>query len=82
MLSTQARAGRLATFLGRDFLSRYAGNDLAEERLTINTGENLTEEGKTTYSVEYRLNDRWSLVGEYDRFNAVNAGVKWRILLR
>lgn len=81
-LSTQARAGRLATFLGRDFLSRYAGSDLAEERLTINTGENLTEEGKATYSVEYRLNDRWSLVGEYDRFNAVNAGVKWRILLR
>jgi len=82
VLSTQARAGRLATFLGKDFLSRYSGNDMAGERLIINTGENLTEEGKTTYSIEYRLTDRWSLLGEYDRFSAVNASVKWKIFTR
>jgi hypothetical protein len=32
--------------------------------------------------VEYKLTDRWSLVGEYDRFNALNAGVKWKIYSR
>jgi translocation and assembly module TamB len=80
--STQARAGRLATFLGRDIVSRFAGGDLAGERLIINTGENISEEGKTTYSIEYRLTDRWSIIGEYDRFSALNAGVKWKVYSR
>jgi translocation and assembly module TamB len=80
--STSARAGQLATFLGRDLVSRITGSGSGRERLIINTSENLTEEGKTTYSVEYRLTDRWSLVGEYDRFSEINAAVKWRILSR
>ena len=79
VFSTSARAGQLATFLGRDLVSRITGSGSGRERLIINTSENLTEEGKTTYSVEYRLTDRWSLVGEYDRFSELNAAVKWRI---
>jgi translocation and assembly module TamB len=82
VFSTRARVGRLATFLGRDFLSRFSGDETAGERLTINTGENISEEGKLTYSVEYRLTDRWSLLGEYDRFNALNGAVKWKLFAR
>ena len=82
IFSTEARAGRLATFFGRDLISRYSGSESSGERLIINSGENITDEGKTTYSVEYQLTDRWSLIGEYDRFSALNAAVKWRIYSR
>jgi translocation and assembly module TamB len=78
-MSTQSRAGTMAVFLGRDLLSRLGFTDAGESRLDIHSGQDVTEEGKPTYNVEYRLNKKWSLVGEYDRFNAFNAGVKWKI---
>lgn len=80
--SSEARAGRLATFLGKDLLSRYLGNDQGEERLIIRTGENVSEEGRLTYSVEYRLTERWSIIGEYDEFNAFNTDLKWKVYSR
>jgi translocation and assembly module TamB len=80
--SSAARAGRLATFLGKDLLNRLLGSDRAEERLILRTGESISEEGRLTYSVEYKLTDRWSLIGEYDEYNAFNADLKWRILTR
>ena len=80
--SNSARVGRLATFLGKDFLSRLTGNDQTGERLIIRTGEGISEEGRLTYSVEYRLTDRWSIIGEYDEFNAFNADLKWKVFER
>src|SRR6185436_2118005 len=77
--SQQQRATRLAVFLGKHFLSRLIGDEAAAERFTIRSGENFSNEGKLTYDLEYRLTDDWSVVGEYDRFNAMNAGLKWRI---
>jgi len=77
--SNGARAGRLVTFLGKDLLSRYFGSDPAKERLIIQTGESITEAGRLTYSVEYRLTDRWSIIGEYDEFNAFNTDLKWKV---
>ncbi len=80
--SSEARAGRLATFLGKDLLSRYSGSDPAKERLIIQTGESISEAGRLTYSVEYRLTDRWSIIGEYDEFNAFNTDLKWKVFTR
>ncbi len=80
--SAEARAGRLITYLGREVVTRFFGDEFGEERLTINSGENIARSGRTTYSIEYRLTPRWSLVGEYDQFNALNAGLKWRIYMR
>ena len=54
----------------------------ARHRLTIRSGEDISQEGKTTYYLEYKLADDWSVIGEYDRFNALNAGLKWRIFSR
>lgn len=81
-VSTQQRAGRLAVFLGKNLLSELVPNAEAAERLSIRSGEYLSDQGQQTYSIEYRLNKRWSLVGEYDRFGAVNAGVKWHLYSR
>ena len=47
--------------------------------MTIRSGEEVTLQGRPTYEVEYKLSKDWSIVGEYDRFNQYNAGLKWRI---
>jgi translocation and assembly module TamB len=78
-LSTQQRAQNLAVFVGHDVLTKLGFGEDKEQRLTIRSGEEISEQGRPTYNVEYSLTDRWSLVGEYDRFNAFNAGFKWRV---
>ena len=52
------------------------------DRLTIRSGEEISESGSSTYDVEFKLTDRWSLVGQYDRFNEFNVSVKRRIFSR
>jgi translocation and assembly module TamB len=78
-LSPQQRAQTVALFLGRDVLSKVGIGDGAEQRLTIRTGEEISDQGRPTYRIEYRLSDNWSLTGEYDRFAEFNAGFKWRV---
>lgn len=78
-LSPQQRAQTAALFVGKDLLAKLGFGDSSEPRLTITSGEEMSEEGKPTYNIEYKLTDRWALEGEYDRFNAYNAGVKWRV---
>lgn len=80
--SNEQRAGRLAVFLGKSLWSKFRGGEGGAERLTIKSGEDISEQGKQTYSVEYKLTDRWSLVGEYDRWGDLNAGVKWKLYSR
>ena len=79
VFTTAQRAQALAVFLGRDVLAKLGLADQAEERLTVQSGEDVTLQGKPTYRVEYRLSKRWSLVGEYDRFNDLDVGLKWRV---
>jgi len=81
-LSPQQRAQTAALFVGKDLLARWGFGDSSEPRLTITSGQELSEEGKPTYNIEFKLTDRWALEGEYDRFNAYNAGVKWRVYSR
>ena len=77
--SNEDRAGRLAFFLGKSLWTKLNPGKPAEERLTVRSGEDVTEQGRQTYEVEYKLNERWSLVGEYNRFGDLNANVKWRV---
>ena len=66
-------------FLSRDLLSKLGFEGATDQWLTIHSGEQIAETGKPTYSIEFKLTDTVSLVGEYDRFGDYNAGVKWRI---
>ena len=77
--SSEDRASRLAFFLGKSLWTKLNPGRPAEERLTIRSGEDVTEQGRQTYEVEYKINDRWSLVGEYNRFGDLNANVKWKV---
>jgi translocation and assembly module TamB len=79
--STQQKAQRFAVFVGSKLLNSL-GFGGTSERLTIRSGEEISESGAQTYDVEYKLTDRWALVAQYDRFNAFNVSVKRRIFSR
>jgi translocation and assembly module TamB len=84
-IPTMERSKRMAFFLGRGLVAAFGlgsnGGDGAS-RLTVRSAENFSREGRETIYVEYDLGGRWSVVGEYDRFDAYNGGVKFRILDR
>jgi translocation and assembly module TamB len=82
LFSNQQRAGKLAMFLGKSLWSKFSGGEGGAERLTIRSGEEISDQGKQTYRVEYKLTDIWALVGEYDRFGSINAGLKWKLYSR
>jgi translocation and assembly module TamB len=73
------RAARLGTYLGQSLINNFGGDSADADRLTFSTGERVSRQGRETYNIEYRLNERFTAVGEYDEFDAYNAGVKWRI---
>lgn len=72
------RAMRLGMYFGRGILGDLLGTD-ERERLSVSTGEKLSRLGRETYRFEYEIEDRWSVVGEYDEFDYYNAALKWRI---
>ncbi|MCF7669890.1 MAG: translocation/assembly module TamB [Verrucomicrobia bacterium] len=73
------QTSRIAMFLGKSLLSDL-GFGGGSDRLVIRSGEDISTEGRETYYIEYMLSDKWSLIGEYDRFGNLNAGLKWNVL--
>lgn len=78
--SASAKAQNVGAYLASDLISSLTGDPSEESRLTLRSGQRVTTNGRLTYGVEYRLSDRWSLVGEYDRWSQFNAGVRWRVV--
>jgi translocation and assembly module TamB len=76
--NTAQRMSLLGAYLGQSLISSVGGDSSQAERMSISSGERVSQQGRETYEIEYRLDDRFSLVGEYDEFDAYNAGVKWR----
>lgn len=73
------RAARLGAYVGQSLFSTFGGDSDLSDRLMISSGDDVSLQGRETYSIEYRLNDRWSLTGEYDEYDEYNAGLKWRV---
>jgi len=69
------RLTRLGTYFGQSLIQGLGGGD----RLEITAGERVSDKGHETYQLEYKLNERWSAVSEYDEYDQFNAGLKWRI---
>jgi translocation and assembly module TamB len=80
--TAQQRATALASYLGKTLLDSWALEEPGEERLVIRSGESISVGGRATYHLEYMLSSRWSLIGEYDEYDDMNAGVKFRLLHR
>jgi translocation and assembly module TamB len=78
-LTPQQRAQTVALFLARGPLAKLGLGDESEPRLMLRSGEEISQQGRPTYRVEYKLSNRWSLEGEYDRFGNYNAGFKYLI---
>ncbi|MDR2674382.1 MAG: translocation/assembly module TamB, partial [Opitutaceae bacterium] len=75
----QQRALRLGTYLGQGILEQLLGLDTGgEERLSLTSGDKVTRQGRETYKLEYKIDRRWTAVGEYDEFDDYNIGLKWR----
>jgi hypothetical protein len=36
--------------------------------------------GRPSYDIEYKFTDRWSVIGEYDRFDQYNLNLKWEVV--
>jgi translocation and assembly module TamB len=71
------RFALLGAYLSRGFFQNLGFS--GEDRLEISAGEHISRSGRETYEFEYKLGEHWSLQGEYDEFDAYNAGVKWRV---
>jgi translocation and assembly module TamB len=80
--TTADRLAKFAFILGKDLMRKLGAAEPGKERLTFRTGERISARGKVTRHIELRLTDAWSLVGEYDEYDELNAGVKWRVLRR
>jgi translocation and assembly module TamB len=78
-LTTEQRASQVAGFFARDLLSKVSQDPASLDRLSLRSGEEVSETGQPTQAIEYQLDKRWSVYGEYDRFNQFNAGLKWRL---
>jgi translocation and assembly module TamB len=77
--SMSHRAIQLGAFVGHSVLGSITGSDAGADRLSFTSGEKISREGNETYDIEYELNDRWTLTGEYDEFDEYNVGFKWRV---
>ncbi len=80
--SAGSRLGGLGVFIGNNILTELGLIDPLDDRLQVRVGQDITDLGRDTIDVEYRINDSWSVIGEYDRFDAYNLNVKWRIYSR
>jgi translocation and assembly module TamB len=80
--TTQQRAQGLALFVGKNLLSDFGLGGGSQERLSIRSGEEISESGRPTYDIEYKLSDRWSVIGEYDRFDQYNLNLKYKAYSR
>jgi translocation and assembly module TamB len=76
--TTQQRAQGLALFVGKNLLSDFGLGGGGQERLSVKSGEEISESGRPTYDIEYKLTDRWSVIGEYDRFDQYNLNLKFK----
>ncbi|HUG10910.1 MAG TPA: BamA/TamA family outer membrane protein, partial [Opitutaceae bacterium] len=74
------RYARLGTYVGQGLLRSLGPDGGNSERLSLSSGANISRQGRETYGIEYRMDERFSLVGEYDEFDEFNSGVKWKII--
>ena len=78
MGASSTQVENLGAYVGQNLFSGFSGRPNAN-RLSVNSGQELSVSGKPTYEIEYRLGKRWWLTGEYDIFDDYNGGVKWRV---
>ncbi|MDR0901925.1 MAG: translocation/assembly module TamB, partial [Opitutaceae bacterium] len=77
-ITDQQRVFRLSAYLSQGILEQLFGIDMGGDRLSLSSGDKVTQQGRETYLLEYKIDNRWAVVGEYDEFDDYNIGLKWR----
>lgn len=77
---TGKQLGTLGVFIGSNILTELGMDDSSfQNRVKVKVGEDITEAGKDTIEVDYKLSDRWSIIGQYDRFDEYDLDFKVRV---
>ena len=79
-VNTSERTRRVGLFIGKDYFSGLIGTDGAS-RLEIRTGDGFSPFRREGEVLEYKVNDKWSIIGEYDDFGSYNVDFR-RVLLQ
>ena len=77
-----SKVSRIGTYFGSQLVSDLLGQESSADRLQVRSGEEVTDTGGLSYSVEYKLTDRLSAIGFCDRFRTLNMGLKVLIYSR
>lgn len=77
--SSSSRLAGLGIFIGNTVLVDLGLVDPLDDRLQVMIGEDITETGRDTIKVVYRINETWAVVGQYDRFDAYTLDFKYTI---
>lgn len=85
----QARFSTLGLYFGLTLLDgvrtdhlRFSDEPSVLERTEIEFGREITQSGLDTINVEMPISNRFSVLGEYDRFDTYNLNLRWRIFTR
>lgn len=71
--------GSAGLYIGQGLMGSGGFKESWAERLSVDVGSELSREGRNTIDVRYDLSDDWYLNGEYDRFDAYNLDLGWRL---
>lgn len=69
----------LGFYLGKSLLGDWGLFDTQENRFKVRFGQDIAESGKNTADVDYQINDKVSIHGEYNRYQSFNLDAKWEI---
>ncbi len=78
--SASKRASKIGSYLSKGLFSSGGDSSGLGSRLSIESGQNLSRQGKETMEIEFRIENWLQLVGEYDEYDAWNAGLRLRLL--
>ncbi|MGE9294901.1 MAG: translocation/assembly module TamB domain-containing protein [Puniceicoccales bacterium] len=77
--STQSKLSGIGMYIGNSFLAQLGLIDPLDDTLEVNVGEDVTVSGKDTVNVRYRINDDWTAVGAYDKYDAYYLDLEWTV---
>lgn len=80
--SVSQRASKVGTYLAKGLFSSSGSGGGIGSRFSLSSGENLSRQGKETLDVEFKLDEQFQLLGEYDEYDAWNAGIRWKAIRR
>lgn len=79
----QKSATSLGIFIGKGLFKKLTGgNSDSASKLSLEVGQDISQQGKKTIDASYQLTEDLEIEGEYDKRDEFNANLKWTIFKR